>query len=111
MIDQNPQANALKWLLEMEMMADPNIFNSIVLNIFRVSKYIKDVQFITDNPRKKLLIYIEIDVGWFFKKSRTEKLKQALEELLGEILPSYKKRIVFDEHIFTAALKLVGGAK
>lgn len=104
---ENPQGDALKWLLEMEVVSDPNVLNSIILNIYRLSKTINDVQFVTDIKQKKILVYIEL--SWFGRKFKQKSIFEACQNMLNDALPSYRKRIVFDREILDKAIKLVKG--
>ena len=102
-------ASALGWLVEHELVNSPSLLNAMILNVYKLSKGITDVQFVIDAPSKKLLIYLEVTrwTRWFHLKDT----EQAAMEVLDQALPSYKKRVVFDRSILNKAIELVSGTK
>ena len=107
MTEINPQASALRWLLEMEIVSDPNVFNGLILNLFRISKKIKDIEIVTDTRDKKLLIYVDLQLNRWFKDRQKERIQHMIENIVSDALPSYERRVVFDRNILEKALELV----
>ena len=101
------QGDALKWLLEMEAINDPNVLNSLLLNVHRLSDRIEDVEFVTDSNSKRLLVYLDVNLGYWKKEQRSKRIQDLVENMLNDALPSYTKRIVFDRDILEKALTLV----
>ena len=97
-------SEGLKWLLELEMLQDPNVHNAIILNIFKVSRHIKDVQLVIDSDRKRMLVYIEVSrIGrWFYLKN----IFMEVESMLKDTLPSYVFRITNDSKVLQRAIEL-----
>jgi hypothetical protein len=105
-LQNNPNAAALGWLLEMELVQNPYMLNSIVLNVFRMLKGVKDAEFVIDTNEKKLLIFLELT--WWSRRFRAKKVEVQALELLDQVLPGFKKRVVFEKVILEKALKLIG---
>lgn len=108
MIDEltgNPQAQAMSWLVEMEVVSNPNVLNAMVMNIAGAVKGVKDIQFVIDNQRKKLLIFVELK-KWdeFFHKKR---ICEQLGEMFEQIFPSFEKRVTFDRVLLDRAIKII----
>ncbi len=98
-------SGALGWLLEMELVQNPTVLNSIILNIFKTVRDLKNAEFVVDTKEKKILVYLEISRWntWFHK----ERISDKTMELLDQALPTFKKRIVFDKTILEKAVKIV----
>lgn len=106
-LEDNSNSEALAWLLEMELVSNPYVLNSIILNMLVGIKGVKDTELVIDEKQKKILIYLELT--WFSAKFNKIKIEQKVNEMIGQILPSFKKRIIFDRTILEKALKLVAG--
>ena len=102
---ENPQGNALGWLLEMEMVSNPMVLNSIIMNIMASIRGIKDLQLVVDSNKKQLLIFIELTKfgRWFFRR----KIQEQLSDLLEQILPSFEKKVTFDRVFLERAIKIM----
>lgn len=98
-------SGAMGWLLEMEMIQNPVVLNSIVLNIFKSVQGLKDAEFVIDTKEKKILVYLEL--GLWNKWFKQDKIKGTVQELLDQALPSFKKRIIYDKSLIEKALKIV----
>jgi len=106
-LDNNSSSAALSWMVEMELVTNPNVLNAMVLNIFRMVRGVKDAQFVIDTTDKKILIYLELTrwSAWFHKG----KAESEVTELIDQVLPAFKKRVVFDKTILEKALQLLKG--
>lgn len=89
----------------MEVVQDPTVLNSLVLNVHRISKSIKDVEFIFDTQQKKQLIFLEL--SWWGRTFRERKILESVENMLDHALPSFQKRITLNREIFEKALQIV----
>lgn len=107
MSELNPQSEALRWLLEMEIVNDPNVLNSLILNIHKASDRIQDVEVVLDTPHKRMLVYLDVDCGWWRQATRQQEIHDAVANMLDEALPSYTHRVVFDRTVLNKALELV----
>lgn len=101
----NPNPEALGWLLEMELVATPYVLNSIILNIFASIKGIKNAEFVIDERQRKLLVYLKLN--WFHERFRAKSVEEQVMEMLDQILPSFRKRIVFKREILEKALEIM----
>jgi hypothetical protein len=104
-LEANPMSGALGWLLEMELVQNPTVLNSIILNIFKTVRSLKDAEFVVDTKEKKILVYLELSRWdmWFHKNEISDKVM----ELLDQALPTFKKRIIHDKSILEKAIKIV----
>ena len=108
----NPQSDALKWLLEMELIQDPNVLNSLILNIHKTSKTIRNVEFVTDLHNKRVLVYLDIKPGIFWGKQRKiATIIELTENILNDALPSFEKRVTVDRALLDRAIKIVSATK
>lgn len=95
------QSEALGWLIEMERLQDPATLNALVLNTFKVDRGIKNTEFIVDEKAKKLLVFVEL--SWWARKFRARLIREQVESMLTEILPSYRLRVTSDAEILAKA--------
>lgn len=96
------QYNGLKWLYEMELLDDPQLLNNLKLNIFSVSDHIKEVEFLMSQEQRKILIWI--DVSWWGRTFKLDRIKSDVVDILSQLLPNYKFRIVTDRSILELAI-------
>ena len=102
---QKFQYNALKWIFEHQLLDDPQVLNHLAMNVLSVSKSIKDVEFLLARDQKQLLIYLEL--SWFGRTFKKNTLFEETESILGQMLPSFKFRVINDPKIFKMALDKV----
>lgn len=91
-----------KWLFEMHLLDNPQIKNTLIMNIFRSSPNIKNLDVLSDTEHKKMLIYLELT--WWAKlwKKEQETADGVLDMLTG-VLPGFKFRVIFDKTLFIKA--------
>lgn len=83
---QKYQREAIQWLFDNEMVEDPQLINQLKLNIFRVSTTIRECEFLFFQPRRQLLIYLEMN--WLGNLLSQKGLKQAIQsKLMRKVLP------------------------
>ena len=102
------QMHGIKWLFEMELVSDPQLVNTVKLNIFSVSNLIREVEIVMSQEDKKMLIWIE--VSWFTKTFRIKKIRdieQDIISILGKMLPNFKFRVITDISILNMAVDQV----
>lgn len=98
---------ALGWIMEMELVSDPNFINALLLNIFRVSSNIKDCQVVIDGVKKRMLVWLELD--WWGRKFKQEKLKELVEAMLLTALPSFTFRVIYDPKLLKRSIQIAKG--
>lgn len=103
-LSNDPNAEALTWLFEMEMVNNPYVLNSLVLNLMAGIKGVKDIELVIDEKQKKILVFLKL--RWFYDKFKKKPVEDKAKELLEQILPSFKKRVIFDRKILEKALKV-----
>jgi hypothetical protein len=96
-------AEGTKWLLEMEILNNPQVENTILLNIYRVSPFIKHVQLVCDMYQKKLLVYLEL--SWFGRTFLKVSISNAVIDTLKQALSSFQVRVIYDKQILDKSLK------
>lgn len=96
------QSAGIRWLYEMELLQNPQLIDNLKLNIFMQHKRIKDVEILVDQSRKGILIYLKLN--WWGNKFNQEEIKFSVEELMSNLLPNFRKRIIFNRDIFQMAL-------
>lgn len=105
------QYAGLKFIYEMEILDDPQFINNLKLNIFSSSGFkINDCEFLMSQEEKKILIWI--DLKWwyrtrFYQRFYLRQLKQDIYTQLGQMLPTYKFRIVTDRSILDLAIERI----
>lgn len=83
---QKYQREAIQWLFDNEMVEDPQLINQLKLNIFRVSTTIRECEFLFFQPKRQLLIYLEMN--WLGNLLSQKGLKQAIQsKLMRKVLP------------------------
>ena len=97
------QLESLNWLREMNLINHPQFINQIKLNIYTISKTIKNVELLVIQDQQSMLVYIELD--WFSRRFRKKSIISSVELRLKELMPSYRFRVIDDRSIFELALK------
>ena len=103
---QDAQVKGLEWLAEMEAISSPTFANAIILNIYRVSKRINDVQIVCDTINKRMLVWVDLD--WWGNKFNKPQIEELIINLLRDVLPTFEVRVVYDQSILEKSLKLLG---
>lgn len=99
------QINGLKWLREMEIVDDPYLLSNVKLNLYSVSRFIKDVEILLSKNHKAVLVYLKVGkVAQYFYGNYI--LDESLETLKS-FIPNYSFRVVFDKKVFDKSLELV----
>tara|TARA_R110000868_G_C10973188_1_gene771545 strand:+ start:81039 stop:81620 length:582 start_codon:yes stop_codon:yes gene_type:complete len=96
------QASGLKWLYEMEVLNSPQLINNLKLNIFTQDNTIRDVELLFDQNNKGVLIYIKL--SWWGRTFRQKEIKIRIEDIITQLLPSYRKRVITERWILDLAL-------
>ncbi len=104
-LQDSPNSEALSWLLEMELVNSPYVLNSLILNMFRTIKGIKDVEFVIDERQKKLLIYLKL--SWFYQRFKSKQVQESVNDMVEQILPAFKRRVVFDRAILEKSIDIM----
>ena len=98
-------SQATSWLLEMELLGNDYMKNALILNLYKLSDYIKDVQVLADQNERKMLVYLKLSgFGMMFKKKQVA--SQVLDMLQGA-LPNFQFRVIFDLELFTKAVGMM----
>ena len=91
-----------KWLLELNLLDNEYMKNTIMFNIYKVSTKIKDVQLVIDIESRKMLVYLELTkLGNLFAK---KEIGRNVAELLHEALPTYQFRITYSPEVLQKSI-------
>lgn len=101
--------SAVSWLYENEIVDNPQLLNHLYLNIFSISKRIKDVELVINSLKKHINIYLEFDFLGKLLKSES-KVQMTVSENLKELLPKYhvvyfSNRNAFEQVLATSRSK------
>lgn len=98
------QQNGVKWLAEMELLENPQLLNTLKLNILMISKGIKDVEILSLYlyGKKDMLIWLDLKWWGYFKE---RKLKEEAETVISTILPEFNIRVITNYEIMRLAVK------
>jgi hypothetical protein len=102
------QYEGLKWLFEHQLLDNPQLINQLKMNILMVSPSVKDTELLIARDQKQMLVYV--DLTWFGRTFRKTMIRQETEDILSQMLPSFKIRVVNDRKIFSMALEKVKSA-
>jgi hypothetical protein len=99
------QYEGLKWLYEMQLLDNPQLINNLKMNILLISTSIRDVELLIYREKKQMLVYV--DLTWFGRKFKKDTIFIEVEEILSQLLPSFKFRITDDFSILVLAIERV----
>lgn len=97
-------SEGIAFLLEMEQVNNAPVQNALVLNIFKVSKYIDDVQILADQEARKMLIYLKLN--WWGRRKHEKRVAEDVIAMLAGVLPNFAFRVVYDWAVFEKGLKM-----
>jgi hypothetical protein len=97
-------SGGLAWLLEMQLVNNPEVLNAIVLNLHKISWTIKTVELLMDYENFKMLIYV--DLNWYGRKFKASKIEKQVYFMLKQVLPSYGIRVIYDKDLFEKAVSI-----
>ncbi len=101
---QQYQSQGLQWLYEMEVLNSPHLVNNLKMNIMVVSERIKEVELLISRPHRSIMIWIDVDLGWFRKQVRFDGIQADILDIMEQLLPSYRFRVVHDKAIMELAI-------
>lgn len=99
------QYEGLKWLYEMQLLDNPQLINNLKMNILLISTSIRDVELLVYREKKQMLIYI--DLTWYGRKFKKDQIFIEVEEVVSQLLPSFKFRVTNDFNILALAIERV----
>lgn len=102
---QKFQYEGIKWLFELELLNHPQAINHMKLNILMVSKRIKEVELLIYRENKSMLVLL--DLTWVGRKFFKRKIFTDVHEVLHQLLPSFRFRVVDDPRIMELAVEKV----
>lgn len=98
------QSAALKWLYEMEALDSPVLRQNLYENVYMAHLGIKDCKlFITPSSTNQKGVLIWLGLKFWSKIFKKEEVYLAVTQVVNNLLPSYRVRIVADEKILELA--------
>lgn len=106
MENNNYQFEAIKWLIDMDLLADPRVVHTIKANVLGGNPRVRELEYIcTTEFDKQMLIWL--DVSWWTNKFYRKGIILDVGEVLSNLLPEYKIRVVTDRKILEQAESLL----
>lgn len=99
------QQEGLKWLIEAELLQHPQAINNIKFNILMVSPSIKEVELLIYRENKSMLVLLELT--WFGRKFLKKRIMPEVQDILTQLLPSFRFRITENPKIMEMAVERV----
>lgn len=99
------QYAGLQWLKEMEIVDHPQFVNHLKLNILMVSKRIKEVELLVSRENKQILVYV--DLTWLGRKFFKKTIFLETEDILAQLLPSFRFRVIDNPQLFNLAVEKI----
>ncbi len=91
--------------MEMELLNHPQAINTIKFNILMASNRIKEVEILTMRENKTMLVLL--DLTWIGRKFFKTRIFSEVEEILTQLLPSFRFRVIDDPEIMKLAVERV----
>ena len=108
-LEANTSSEALAWLAEMDLVTNPAMLNNMILNLLVGVPGVKDANLVIDTQNKKMLIYLEL--GWFAIRFKAKVIDLHVNDIIKQVLPSWRLRVIFDRTILEKALALITSDK
>lgn len=102
------QHAGLKWLQELELVNDPQMINQLKMNVLLCSKRIKEVEFLVYRENKTTLVLLEL--SWLGRKFFKRSIFAEVEDVLSQMLPTFRFRVTDDPAIMKMAIARVSRA-
>lgn len=99
------QAEGMKWFLELELLSHPQVVNNLKLNILAVSPRIREVELLIYREQKSMLVLL--DLTWIGRKFFKKRISEEVQDILSQMLPSFRFRVTDDPKIMKMAIDLV----
>lgn len=99
------QYEGMKWLMELELLNQPQAINTIKLNIMMASSRIKEVELLIYRENKSMLVLL--DLTWMGRKFFKKRIYGEVEDVLSQLLPTFRFRVTDDTEIMKLAIAKV----
>jgi hypothetical protein len=99
------QYEGMKWLVELELLNHPQVINTIRFNILMASKRIKEVELLIYRENKAMLVLL--DLSWLGRTFYKKRIFEDVQEVLTQLLPSFRFRITDNPEIMELAVEKV----
>lgn len=102
MEDDYAKYSGIKWLFELELIQDPQVINAIKMNILMISKHIKEIEILTVEQNKQMLILLEL--SWFGRTFYKKRLCNEALSVVKQLLPNFRIRVIDDRNLFQKSI-------
>lgn len=99
------QYAGMKWLVELELVNHPQVINTIRFNILMVSNRIKEVEILMFRENKSMLV--QLNLTWIGRRFFGRRILTEVQDILTQLLPSFKIRVIQDPKIMELAIAKV----
>lgn len=99
------QYEGMKWLMELELLNDPQAINNIKLNIMITSNRIKEVELLIYRENRSMLVLL--DLTWIGRKFFKQRIFAEVQDILTQMLPSFQFRVTDNPEIMKLAIERV----
>lgn len=99
------QYEGMKWIVELELLNNPQVINTLKMNILMVSKRIKEVELLIYRENRSMLVLL--DLTWIGRTFFLKQISMEVQDILTQLLPSFRFRVTQDPKIMEMAVNLV----
>lgn len=99
------QYEGIKWLMEMELLNDPQAINTVKLNVMMASNRIKEVEILIHREKKSMLVLLELT--WIGRKFLRKRIFGDVHDILSQLLPTFNFRVIDDPKIMQMSVERV----
>lgn len=99
------QYEGIKWLMEMELLNDPQAINTVKLNVMMASDRIKEVEILIHRENKSMLVLLELT--WVGRKFLRKRIFGDVHDILSQLLPTFQFRVIDDPKIMQLSVERV----
>lgn len=99
------QYEGMKWIMELQLLNQPQAINTIKFNILMASPRIKEVELLIYRENQTMLVLL--DLTWFGRKFQKKQIFSDVQDALSQLLPSFRFRVTDDPNIMTLAVERV----
>jgi len=99
------QYEGMKWIMELQLLNQPQAINTLKFNILMVSNRIKEVELLIYRENQTMLILL--DLTWIGRKFQKKQIFSDVQDIMQQLLPSFRFRVTDDPNIMKLAVERV----
>lgn len=97
-------SSGFSWLFEMEFLESKAAQDALALNLYSCSRAINDLEILIDQNTQSMLIWVKMK-WWGKLLFKRREVEENVSDLIRQVLPSFRFRIVFDKWILNLAIQ------